>query len=104
MTTWSFASSPWRIHADRFEHFRILNQTIPLKPGLSKLPAIVVALFVVNLPTPAFVFPARCADEDVAGGETFDRWLQRLSQGVLGGGEEVGHGAVYQFQATATTF
>ena len=41
---------------------------------------------------------------EAEGGKTFDRWLQRLSQGALGGGEEVGHGAVYQFQATATTF
>ena len=49
------------------------GQAIALEPGLGKFPSVVVALFVVDLPCPARVFPARRSNEDVAGGETLNR-------------------------------
>ena len=62
-----------RIHTDGFERLGILCQAIALEPGLGKFPPVVVALFVVDLPCPARVFPARRSNEDVAGGETLNR-------------------------------
>ena len=41
------------IYADRFEDLRVFGEAVPFKPGLGKLPSVAVALFVVNLPTPA---------------------------------------------------
>ena len=50
------------IHADGFEDLRVFGEAIPLEPGLGKLPPVVVALFVVDLPTPARILPTRRAD------------------------------------------
>ena len=80
------------IHADGFEDLGILNEAVPLESGFGELSPVVVALFVVNLSTPAFVFPTRCANEDFAGGETLNRRLQLgFEAGRLNGIEEVSH-------------
>ena len=80
------------INADRFERLRILNEAIPFEPGLRKFPPVTVALFVVNLAHPAFVFPRACSDEDVAGGETLNRCLQlEFEAGRLHGIEQTAH-------------
>lgn len=46
-----------RIHAIRLERLRILRQSIPLKPGSCKLPAIHIPLLIINLPDPPGLFP-----------------------------------------------
>lgn len=64
---------------------------IPFESGLGELSSVVVALFVVNLSTPAFVFPRACADEDVAFGEALNSGLELGLEAGRWSWEEIVH-------------